>query len=122
MSRPFYFEILSAEPEKTVAFYKTVLGWKFNEKGPQAYWPADTGPGGEPGINGAVMGAHFDQKVINTIRVDSLDDVLAKVEAAGGKKIHGPMEIPNIGLHAYCTDPQERYSASCNRRPLPIRA
>ena len=106
MSRPFYFEILSAEPEKTVAFYKTVLGWKFNEKGPQAYWPADTGPGGEPGINGAVMGAHFDQKVINTIRVDSLDDVLAKVEAAGGKKIHGPMEIPNIGLHAYCTDLQ----------------
>lgn len=106
MPRPFYFEILSAKPEKTVAFYKNVLGWKFNEDGTQAYWPASTGPGGEPGIDGAVMGAHFDQKVIHTIRVDSLDTILAKVEAAGGETIRGSIEIPGVGLHAYCKDPQ----------------
>lgn len=106
MPRPFYFEILSAEPEKTVAFYQRVLGWKFHENGPQAYWPAKTGPDDRPGIDGAVMGAHFDQKVIHTVQVDSLDTVLAKVEDAGGKTIRGPVEIPGVGLHAYCTDPQ----------------
>ncbi len=105
MSRPFYFEILSAEPEKTIAFYKSVFGWRFNEQGPQAYWPAETGPADRPGINGAVMGNHFDQRVVHTIQADSLEDALAKVEAGGGKKIHGPTQIPGVGLHAYCADP-----------------
>ncbi len=106
MPRPIHFEILSGEPEQTVAFYKDVFGWEFSTwDGPQAYWLANTGS--EPlGINGAVMGDHFPQKVINTVQVDSLEDVVAKVEAAGGKKVHGPNEIPGVGLHAYCADPQ----------------
>jgi len=30
----------------------------------------------------------------------------AGVEAAGGTKIHGPSEIPGVGTHAYCADPE----------------
>ncbi|MEK7806951.1 MAG: hypothetical protein AAB528_04365, partial [Chloroflexota bacterium] len=45
----------------------------------------------------------FPQQTINT--VESLEETLKKVEPAGGKKVHGPMEIPGIGTHAYCTDP-----------------
>ena len=74
-------------------------------EGPQAYWLANTGSE-PPGINGAVMGDHLKQPVINTIQVDSLDAVIAKVEAAGGQKIHGPNETPGVGSHAYCTDSQ----------------
>jgi predicted enzyme related to lactoylglutathione lyase len=51
------------------------------------------------------MHRHFPQAVINTIQVPSLADTLVKVEAGGGTKIHGPMEIPGVGTHAYCTDP-----------------
>ena len=32
--------------------------------------------------------------------------MLEKVEAAGGKKVHGPNEIPGVGVHAYCADPE----------------
>jgi predicted enzyme related to lactoylglutathione lyase len=65
-----------------------------------------TGPESDPGIDGAFMGPHFDQKVINTIEVDALDEVLDNIRAQGGRLVHGPNEIPNVGMHAYCADPQ----------------
>ena len=44
--------------------------------------------------------------MINTIEVASLEEALQKVEANGGRKVHGPNEIPDIGLHVYCEDPE----------------
>jgi predicted enzyme related to lactoylglutathione lyase len=64
-----------------------------------------TGPEGTPGIDGGIMGRHLPQAVINTIQVESMDETLSKIEGAGGKKVHGPEEIPGVGLHAYCADP-----------------
>ncbi len=83
------------------------FGWetaKWGEGG-QGYWFVKTGPGDE-GINGGIMHRHFPQPVINTISVHTLDKMIAKVEAAGGAKVHGPTQIPGVGLHAYCTDPE----------------
>ncbi len=40
MPRPIHFEILSAEPEQTIAFYKDVFGWEFSTwAGPQELVP-----------------------------------------------------------------------------------
>ncbi len=50
------------------------------------------------------MHRHFPQGVINTIGVESLDEVIAKVKEEGGKLANGPNEIPGVGRHAYCTD------------------
>jgi uncharacterized protein len=110
MSRPIHFEILTAHPEQMAEFYRSALGWTFSTGGGSApYWLADTGTSEAPGINGAIMDRHFPQAVINTIEVESLDETIRKVEAAGGKKVHGPGEIPGIGLHAYCTDPDGNF-------------
>jgi predicted enzyme related to lactoylglutathione lyase len=110
MSRPVHFEILSPNPEKAIEFYREVLGWQpAIAEGPQTYWLLTTGPEGTRGINGGIMHRHFPQPVINTVGVASLAETIAKVEAAGGKLVHGPMEIPGIGTHAYCTDPDGTY-------------
>jgi predicted enzyme related to lactoylglutathione lyase len=102
-----YFEILGDQPEKLVAFYKDIFGWETaTGDGPQAYWRVTTGPEGTPGIDGGIMGRHLSQAVINTIQVASMDETLSKIEQAGGKKVHGPEEIPGVGLHAYCSDPE----------------
>jgi hypothetical protein len=106
MSRPVHFEVLTEHPEQIAEFYHAVLGWQFSQGGgSQPYWLADTGTSSAPGINGAIMGRHFPQAVINTIEVESLDETIRKVEAAGGRKVHGPGDIPGVGLHAYCADP-----------------
>ncbi len=108
MARPVHFEILADEPEKAAVFYGDVFGWKIStwDGGEQGYWLADTGPDDTPGIHGAIMHRHFSQAVINTVEVDSLEETLKKIAKAGGKKIHGPEEIPGVGIHAYCEDPE----------------
>ena len=107
MKRPVHFEILTDNPEKVGAFYKDILGWEIATwNGPQPYWLVTTGPEGTPGINGGIMERHFDQAVINSVEVESLEETVAKIEAAGGQKMHGPNEIPGVGLHAYCSDPE----------------
>jgi predicted enzyme related to lactoylglutathione lyase len=108
MMRPVHFEILAEDPEKSVAFYGEVLGWEIGtwDGGEQSYWLVTTGPDDIPGINGGIMGRQFKQAVINTLEVESLNDMLAKVEAAGGQIVHGPNEVPGVGLHAYCADPE----------------
>jgi predicted enzyme related to lactoylglutathione lyase len=106
MNRPTHFEILADDPAGVAEFYKKVLGWESNSWQGQTYWLVTTGPADAPGINGGIMGRHFAQRVINTIAVDSLADAIARVEAAGGSKIHGPSEIPGVGSHAYCADPE----------------
>ena len=55
---------------------------------------------------GAIMGMNLPQKVINTIDVEALDELIEKVKAAGGKLVHGPNEVPGVGMHAYCEDSQ----------------
>jgi len=106
MNRPVHFEILADDPGKIAEFYTKVLGWQVASWEGQTYWLVTTGPDGTRGINGGIMGRHFAQRVINTVEVDSLADALARVESAGGAKIHGPSEIPGIGMHAYCADPE----------------
>ena len=106
MNRPVHFEILTEHPEQTAEFYRAVLGWQIISAGmTDPYWLATTGTPEKPGINGAIMGRHFPQAVINTIEVDSLAETIRKIEAAGGRKVQGPNEIPGVGLHAYCADP-----------------
>lgn len=108
MKRPVHFEILADSPEKVSAFYAEVLDWKITTwgEGEETYWLLTTGPDETPGINGAIMARSFKQAVINTIEVESLDEMLAKIAAAGGKTIHGPNEVPGVGIHAYCADPE----------------
>ncbi len=109
MKRPVHFEILADDPKKLADFYARVFGWEIADWGggeEQTYWVATTGPDGEPGINGGFMHRAFDQAVINTLEVESLEEATREIEAAGGKVIHGPNEVPGVGTHAYFADPE----------------
>lgn len=107
MNRPVHFEILTDHPEKIGGFYREVLGWEIAtwDGGEQTYWLVTTGPEGSPGIDGGIMHRHFSQSVINTMEVESLEEAAAAVNNAGGKVVQGPNQIPGVGLHAYCADP-----------------
>jgi uncharacterized protein len=106
-NRPVHFEILADDPEGAAAFYRDVFGWQVARwDGPQSYWPVTTGSSGSRGIDGGIMHRHFDQPVIQTMSVQSLEETIRKVEAAGGRKVHGPHQIPDVGMHAYCADPE----------------
>ena len=106
MPRVVHFVIPAADPDRAVAFYGKVFGWKFDKwGGPSEYWLINTGAEGTPGINGGMMKKPGGITcTTNTIGVDSVDSAVAAVTKAGGKLVMPKTPIPGVGYFAYCED------------------
>lgn len=105
MGRVIHFELKADDSNRAVDFYKKVFGWVFQEA-PQVpgYFLAATGPGDQPGINGAVMQGQG-QPTIITIDVEDLDKAIETALASGGTLVNTRQTIPGVGYHAYVADP-----------------
>lgn len=105
MNRVIHFEVSADDPERAVRFYADVFGWRAKkwEGGDEDYWLIDTGSDGA-GINGGLFKRKGPIGHVNTIDVASVDDAIAKVEAAGGSIAHPKHAIPGVGWFAYCKD------------------
>lgn len=107
MAKAVHFEIGAVDTAAMVAFYKEALGWEISSWGEGSdYWLAAAGQDEAPGIHGALMPRQYDQKVINTHDVADLDAAIASVLAAGGARLTEPADIPGVGRHSYCADPE----------------
>jgi uncharacterized protein len=107
MARVIHFELTADDPERLVAFYTDVFGWKAHKfGGPVDYWLVSTGEG-SPGIDGGVRRRQpEDPNTINTLGVEDLDAAVEKVTAAGGKVVMPRDTVHGVGYLAYCQDPQ----------------
>ena len=109
-----HFEIPADNVEKLRKFYTKLFGWKIEKMpGPMEYWNIETVPVDErgmpvrPGVNGGMMRRENpEQKPINYIAVESVDEYSKKIEALGGKVIVPKQEIPEIGWWALALDPE----------------
>ena len=127
MNRVVHFEIQADDLERAQKFYEQVFGWKFQVMGAEygAYRVIETGPGPDEmakgnvkmedlGINGGMMKRNAplpeDGKSPNAytciISVDNIDTYIAKAEAAGAKPQTERMDVPGVGVLAYCKDPE----------------
>jgi uncharacterized protein len=104
-SRPSHFEIPVDDPDRAEGFYSTVFGWTFQryEGAPEYYGMATTGET-EPGINGALFQRGEVAETTLTMSVDSIEDAIARIEAAGGSVIQGKTPVPGMGWFATCRD------------------
>lgn len=105
MPRVVHFELGADDPERAITFYKEVFGWKVDKwDGPMPYWLISTGEG-EPGIDGGLSHRGDSlEPTTNTIGVNSVDEYVDKIVAAGGTVVRPKMPIPGQGYLAYCTD------------------
>jgi hypothetical protein len=111
MPRVVHFEIPADDPERAIEFYRKVFGWEIEKwEGPFDYWLVNTGDESEPGINGAIMSRGIDGIVKNAIAVDSVDEYIKKIEAAGGKMSMEKSEIPGVGIIAEFKDTEGNIS------------
>jgi uncharacterized protein len=106
MARVVHFEFGIDDAERAARFYREALDWTIDKwDGPFDYWLVTTGPDDELGINGALMkksdGLSGTQV---TIAVDSIDDALAKIVAAGGEIVQPKETLPGVGQIALCHD------------------
>ena len=111
MNRVVHFEIHANDPEKLVAFYANVFGWKVTPMPQFDYWLIDTGEG--DGINGGLLKRRGpppgDMQAVNafvcSLSVDSVDAYFEKALAAGATVALPKMAIPGVGWQAYIKDP-----------------
>jgi uncharacterized protein len=112
MDKVVHFEIPADDLSRAKEFYGAVFGWELQTMEEMDYTIVRTTPVDEqqmptePGsINGGMMkrAAHAPAPVI-TINVESVEDSLKKVEAAGGGVVRPKGEIPGMGSFAYVKD------------------
>jgi predicted enzyme related to lactoylglutathione lyase len=109
-----HFEIPATDVEKLKRFYAGLFGWKIAKyPGPMEYWMIQTVPVDEkgmllrPGVNGGMYKKERpEQKPVNYISVDSIDESIEKVTKLGGKIISPKQEVPNVGWIATAVDPE----------------
>lgn len=107
---PVHFEIVADDPERLSRFYTDLFGWKFQKAqipGIENYWLIETAPPGQ-GVNGGMM-RRMDpqQRGVNYIQVESVDEFARKVESLGGRIVMSRTEVPGEGWFVVALDPQE---------------
>ena len=101
-----HFEIVGPDANRLQDFYSRVFGWRVIPAGPSY---AMVHPDGGSGINGGVGSAPEGgdaSRVTVYIEVDDPNSTLDAVEASGGRRVMGPVEVPGGPTIALFTDPE----------------
>ncbi|OYY88938.1 MAG: glyoxalase [Sphingomonas sp. 28-66-16] len=108
---PIWYELQSADPDASKAFYDHVIGWTIEPQpsGDMDYRMIETGNGAVGGVmrltpemeaGGARPGWLF------YVGVEDVDATAEAIKAAGGAVLMGAWTIPHIGRMAVVADPQ----------------
>lgn len=98
-----HFEIGCKDLAKTTAFYADLFGWT-----PTGIPMASLINTNAEGIQGHItsLGHEPHNYVTFYIQVQDINDSLQKIEAAGGKKVLGPVTLPDNKQFAWFSDPE----------------
>lgn len=111
MARVIHFELHADQPERAIAFYRSSLGWEFEEyEGEDEYWIIRTGAPDEPGIDGGMVRRQAPlegegiRTFVCTVEVEDLDGTIEDVRHSGGQIVLDKQEVPGLGWLAYFQD------------------
>jgi predicted enzyme related to lactoylglutathione lyase len=115
MNKVVHFEIPFDDKERSQKFYSEVFGWKmtdFPEMNYTGVGTVETDENQMPKEAGAINGGMFKRGTIGgapdvpviAIQVDSIDDHIEKIKAAGGEVAMAKVPIAEMGFYAYVKD------------------
>lgn len=100
-----HFEIPIDDPARAGTFYQDAFGWTVTKWGPVDYWALTTDAPSGPGAEGALTPrSEAPGGVVVYISVDSIDDALARIAAAGGEPLTAKAAVPGFGWTAKFRD------------------
>ncbi|MFQ5950491.1 MAG: VOC family protein [Candidatus Geothermarchaeales archaeon] len=106
-----HFELPADNPESLKKFYEEAFGWEIQKvEGPIEYWLIATGPPGESVGGGMYRKDSPEQKPLNYVGVESVDEYSKKIQGLGGKIIRKE-EVPGEGRSAFVLDPEGNFFA-----------
>lgn len=115
MNPVVHFEMPAEDRKRMIDFYTKTFGWEVNQLGPEMNNYAvvmttesdERGPK-KPGIINGGFYEKEDNMMIKhpsiVIAVDDINEHVEKVEAAGGKVLGEPVEIPKVGKYVSFED------------------
>jgi len=117
MPRIIHFDISADDPERAIRFYREVFGWQIEKwNGPFDYWLIKTGDPDEPGIDGGLARREQPSDAItNIIGVTSVEEVVTRIVASGGRVVQPKRVIPGVGYLATCQDTEGNVFAVMQR-------
>ena len=101
-----HFELMGPDGDAQKAFYESLFDWQLDAvPGFDSYYTVDKDTVG--GVGGAVgQGPEEGPSYLTVyIEVDSIDDHLERIQAAGGQTITPRTVIPGVVVFAMFTDP-----------------
>ena len=107
-----WYELMTPDPEGSKAFYDAVVGWTIGEGVAEfnGYRMIGTKDGKFTGgvlpLTGDMQQHGARPMWLGYINVPDVDAKIASIEAAGGRALMGPTDIPNVGRIAMVADPQ----------------
>ena len=117
MDRVCHFEVPYSEKERMETFYASVFGWTFQPApGDMPYTFAFTtevdetfAPKKTGGINGATYprGEGVASSPVIVMEVDSCEQRIEAVKAAGGSLVIGPQQVGDMGIYAQVKDTED---------------
>ncbi len=105
-------ELSGDDLEESWAFYTALFGWVSTspdlDTGPGGGYRLYRAPGMETDLGGMSRRMPPQRRAAWTyyLTVDDLEAALERLEAAGGRLLHGPMVVPGGDRVAQCADPQ----------------
>ncbi len=105
-----HFAIEADDLPRARRFYEAVFGWQFTPWGPPDFFLIRTGTDKDPGVQGALQRRREpvtgtgSRTFECTISVDSVEDIMKKVLANGGKIQMQPYVIATVGTLIYFED------------------
>lgn len=139
MNRVVHFEIQADDVDRAQKFYESAFGWTFQQMGEEYgnYRLVVTGPGPNEmakggvamedlGINGGLMKRMSPAPTEGSanaftaiIAVQNIDEIMQKIEAAGGQPQTDKMDVPNVGQLRYYKDTEGNLFGIMQPAPMP---
>ena len=104
-----HFEIYAEDdPSELADFYKELFDWQINKVPGIAYFQIETGPPEAGSIRGGLLERPIQgpRSWVHYVEVDSLDEMVERVQSLGGKLVRPKAAVPKIAWYAVVEDPE----------------
>src|SRR4051812_24790812 len=104
-----WYDLMTSDPRSATKFYTAVTGWGTEEwdKAPYTMWTANgRAIGGVNPISPEQAAKGVPAHWLGYVTVDDVDAATRRVTSLGGRVLHGPEAIPEVGRFAIIEDPQ----------------
>jgi predicted enzyme related to lactoylglutathione lyase len=102
-------ELMTRDSAAAAEFYEALIGWKAEDSGMPGMKYTIMKAGEKQAAGMMDMSPEIPKEVpshwMSYIAVDDVDAAIAKLDSLGGKLLHGPQDVANVGRFAVIQDP-----------------